>query len=66
MTEERDEKGELTGVSESHAIITHNRTSLKSSGRVKVFRRDSEGGEWFGWKGLRDGSLDHADDVIDE
>lgn len=66
VTEERDEKGELTGVSESHAIITHNRTSLKSSGRVKVFRRDSEGGEWFGWKGLRDGSLDHADDVIDE
>mgnify|MGYP003134109686 FL=1 len=66
VTEERDEKGELTGVSESHAIITHNRTSLKSSGRVKVFRRDPEGGEWYGWKGLRDGSLDHPDDVIDE
>ena len=66
VTEERDEKGELTGISESHAIITHNRTSLKSSGRVKIFRRDSEGGEWFGWKGLRDGSLDHPDDITEE
>ena len=66
VTEERDEKGELTGVSEAHAIITHNRTSLKSSGRVNVFRRDPEGGEWYGWKGLRDGSLDHPDDRVEE
>ena len=66
VSEERDEKGELTGISESHAIITHNRTSLKSSGRVNVFRRDPKGGEWYGWKGLRDGSLDHPDDRVEE
>tara|TARA_R110000787_G_scaffold94113_5_gene196690 strand:- start:843 stop:2069 length:1227 start_codon:yes stop_codon:yes gene_type:complete len=62
VNEERDERGELTGVLNSYSIVTQNRTSLKSSGKIHIFRRDKEGGEWFGWKGLRDGSLEHPDD----
>lgn len=66
VDEERDERGELTGVVNAYAVMTQNRTSLKSSGKVNVFRRDKEGGEWFGWPGLRDGSFSHPDDRIVE
>ena len=62
VDEERDDRGELTGVINSHAVVTQNRTSLKSSGKIRIFRRDKDGGEWYGWKGLRDGSLEHPDD----
>ena len=62
VNEERDDRGELTGNVNSHAVVTQNRTSLKSSGKIHIFRRDKDGGEWFGWKGLRDGSLEHPDD----
>tara|TARA_R100000995_G_scaffold41700_1_gene19425 strand:+ start:7902 stop:9128 length:1227 start_codon:yes stop_codon:yes gene_type:complete len=65
VDEERDERGELTGVVESFAVMTQNRTSLKAHGRVKLFRRDRTGGEWYGWPGLRDGSFEHPDDVKD-
>mgnify|MGYP001193925284 FL=1 len=65
VDEERDERGELTGVVESYAVMTQNRTSLKAHGRVKLFRRDKTGGEWYGWPGLRDGSFEHPDDVKD-
>jgi len=66
VDEERDERGELTGVVNAYAVLTQNRTSLKSSGKVNIFRRDREGGEWFGWPGLRDGSFSHPDDKIVE
>tara|TARA_Y100000004_G_scaffold53965_1_gene60054 strand:+ start:93 stop:1352 length:1260 start_codon:yes stop_codon:yes gene_type:complete len=66
VDEERDERGELTGVVESYAVMTQNRTSLKAHGRVKLFRRDKTGGEWYGWPGLRDGSFEHPDDVKDD
>jgi hypothetical protein len=57
VEEERDERGELTGVVNSYAVMTQNRTSLKSPGRVHLFRKDTDGGEWFGWPGMRDGSF---------
>ena len=66
VDEERDERGELTGVVESYAVMTQNRTSLKAHGRVKLFRRDMTGGEWYGWPGLRDGSFEHPDDLKDD
>ena len=66
VDEERDERGELTGVVTSHAVMTQNRTSLKAHGKIKLFRRDSDGGEWYGWAGLRDGSFEHADDLKDD
>tara|TARA_R110002096_G_scaffold73787_1_gene174871 strand:+ start:4525 stop:5760 length:1236 start_codon:yes stop_codon:yes gene_type:complete len=65
LEEERNERGELTGVTEASAILTQNRTSLKSYGRVKLFRKDLLGGVWYGWKGLRDGTFEHPDDVKD-
>ena len=66
VDEERDERGELTGEVNSYAVLTQNRTSLKSSGKVHIFRRDKEGGQWFGWPGLRDGSFSHPDDKVVE
>lgn len=66
VDEERDDRGELTGIVNSYAVVTQNRTSLKSPGRIHLFRKDKDGGEWYGWPGLRDGSIDHADNVIQE
>lgn len=66
VDEERDERGELTGEVNSYAVLTQNRTSLKSSGKVHIFRRDSDGGQWFGWPGLRDGSFSHSNDNVVE
>ena len=66
VNEERDERGELTGEVNSYAVLTQNRTSLKSSGKVHIFRRDKDGGEWFGWPGLCDGSFSHPDDRVVE
>jgi hypothetical protein len=64
VDEERDDRGELTGIVNSYAVVTQNRTSLKSSGKVHLFRRDKDGGVWHGWPGLRDGSIDHEDNVM--
>tara|TARA_A100001201_G_scaffold1591_2_gene4049 strand:+ start:3676 stop:4947 length:1272 start_codon:yes stop_codon:yes gene_type:complete len=66
VDEERDDRGELTGIVNSYAVVTQNRTSLKSPGRIHLFRKDKDGGEWYGWPGLRDGSIDHPDNVIQE
>ena len=63
---ERNEKGELTGSVKSYAVLVENRTSLKTQGKVLVFEQNKEGGTWHGWKGLRDGSFEHPDDVIAE
>ena len=63
---ERNEKGELTGGVKSYAVLVENRTSLKTQGKVLVFEQNKEGGTWHGWKGLRDGSFEHPDDVISE
>ena len=57
IVEERNERGELTGEANSYGIMTKNRTSLNTGGRVHIFRKDADGGEWFGWPGLRDGSF---------
>ena len=45
--------------------LVENRASLYATGRVKIFRRDPAGSEWFGWPGLKDGSFSHPDDVKD-
>ena len=63
---ERNEKGELTGSVKSYAVLVENRTSLKTQGKVLVFEQNKEGGTWHGWKGLRDGSFEHPNDVIAE
>lgn len=63
IDEERDERGELTGIVDATAILTQHRTSLKSPGRVHIFQRNSKGGDWFGWPGLRDGTFESPDDV---
>jgi hypothetical protein len=65
MVQERDATGKLTGVSESFVTLVENRASLYATGRVKIFRRDPAGSEWFGWPGLKDGSFSHPDDVKD-
>ena len=57
IVEERNERGELTGVAIPYAVMTKNRTSLNTGGRVHIFRKDNDGGEWLGWPGLRDGSF---------
>ena len=65
VVQERDATGKLTGVSESFATLVENRASLYATGRVKIFRRDPAGSEWYGWPGLKDGSFSHPDDVKD-
>jgi hypothetical protein len=55
--EEDEETGALTGVTESWATIEHNALSLKTPGRVLVYRQDQKGGEWFGWPELRTGDF---------
>mgnify|MGYP003136050236 FL=1 len=57
LDEEIDDTGRRTGVVTSTAILKSNGVSLKSSGTVTIYRQDTEGGEWFGWHGLRDGSF---------
>ena len=64
LIEERNEKGEKTGMVNSVAQVVENRTSLKAGERILIFRRGPDGGEWFGWKGLRDGSFEHPNDVL--
>ena len=64
--QERNERGELTGAVKSYGVLIENRTSLKTQGKVLVFERNTDGGIWHGWKGLRDGSFEHPDDVIGE
>lgn len=61
---ERDESGALTGRSHSVATLTDNRQSLHVPPSVVLFEKNSDGGVWHGWKGLRDGSFEHPDDVL--
>ena len=62
--EERNEKGEKTGGSRSIATLVENRTSLKCGQGILIFQRNPDGGKWYGWPGLRDGSFDHPDDLL--
>ena len=64
VDQNRNEKGELTGNSTSIATMKENRTSLRSGGEVVIFRRGPDGGEWFGWPGLRDGLFNSPDDAV--
>ena len=57
-------KGALTGASHSVATLTDNRQSLHVPPSVVLFEKNSDGGVWHGWKGLRDGSFEHPDDVL--
>lgn len=54
---ERDEQGQLTGLSTSIATLKHNGLSLQSTGPITIYRQDREGGEWYGWPSLRNGSF---------
>lgn len=54
---ERDEQGRLTGAATSTATLTHNGLSLQSTGPITIYRQDPEGGEWYGWPSLRNGSF---------
>ena len=58
VEEERDENGELTGVVRGYARVVANRTSLHSGGRVLLFERNDEGGDWYGWDGVKNGDFD--------
>ena len=58
IEEERDEHGELTGIVRGYGVVVANRTSLKSAGRVLIFERNEDGGEWHGWKGIAEGNFD--------
>ena len=57
IDEERDEQGRLTGSAISTATLKHNGLSLQSTGPITIYRQDPEGGEWYGWPSLRDGSF---------
>jgi hypothetical protein len=64
LAESRNEKGEKTGVVHSVGQVVENRTSLKAGERVLIFRRGPDGGEWYGWPGLRDGTFSSPHDVL--
>lgn len=56
--EERDENGAPTGVTRAYARVVSNRTSLSAGGRVLLFEQGPDGGQWFGWDGLKIGDFD--------
>ena len=62
IEEERDENGELTGTVRAFARVVANRTSLNAGGRVLLYERNKDGGEWFGWPGLKTGDFDIGED----
>jgi hypothetical protein len=64
LEEERDEIGALTGKVVSKAQLKFNRTSLRLPEPVILFEQQvGTDGQWFGYKGLRDGSFEHPDDI---
>jgi len=64
LEEERDEIGALTGKVVSKAQLKFDRTSLRLPEPVILFEQQvGTDGQWFGYKGLRDGSFEHPDDV---
>lgn len=58
VEDERDENGMLTGVTRAYARVVSNRTSLSAGGRVLLFEQGPDGGQWFGWEGLKTGDFD--------
>jgi|TARA_R110000765_G_scaffold389034_3_gene481428 hypothetical protein len=61
---ERNEIGELTGKTISKAQLKFNRTSLRLPEPVILFQQEvGTDGQWFGYKGIRDGSFEHPDDT---
>ena len=63
IEEIRDDFGALTGEAVATAVLKANRTSLRAPEPVVLFQRNAQGGIWNGWRGLRDGSFHHAEDV---
>jgi hypothetical protein len=61
---ERNEIGELTGKTISKAQLKFSRTSLRLPKPVILFQQEvGTDGQWFGYKGLQDGSFEHPDDT---
>lgn len=61
---ERNEIGELTGKTISTAQLKFNRTSLRLPEPVILFEQEvGTDGQWFGYKGLQDGSFEHPNDI---
>jgi len=61
LIEERDELGRRTGVIDSYAVLTKNRTSLDLPGRHQVFHRappELGGSTWYGWPSLKHGRFE--------
>jgi len=61
LIEERDDLGRRTGVIDSYAILTKNRTSLDLPGRHRVFHRappEFGGSTWYGWPSLKHGKFE--------
>lgn len=64
LEEERDEIGALTGKVVSKAQLKFDRTSLRLPEPVILFEQQvGTDGQWYGYKGLRDGSFEHPDDI---
>ena len=61
LIEERDDLGRRTGVIDSYAVLTKNRTSLDLPGRHRVFHRappELGGSKWYGWPSLKYGKFE--------
>ena len=61
LIEERDELGRRTGVIDSYAVLTKNRTSLDLPGRHQIFHRappELGGSTWYGWPSLKYGKFE--------
>jgi len=64
LEQERSEIGELTGKTISRAQLKFNRTSLRLPEPVILFEQEvGTDGQWFGYKGLQDGSFEHPEDT---
>jgi hypothetical protein len=66
LEQERSEIGELTGKTISRAQLKFNRTSLRLPAPVILFEQEvGTDGQWFGYKGLQDGSFEHPEDTLE-
>ena len=57
IEEERNESGELTGISRAYGRLLWRRTSLHAPEPWIIFERNNEGGEWFGTPGMAQGTF---------
>jgi len=57
IEDERDDSGELTGISRAYGRLLWRRTSLNTPERWVIFERNPDGGEWFGTPGMAQGTF---------